>query len=467
MSKASTAKIAIWYTISNIFVKGVVFITTPIFTRLLTKAEYGVFCNFTSWESIFVILLTLDFSASIARAKYDYDGQINSYISTILLASNIVTLFSYIAVEFYIDFFEELLALDKKYIRLLFLNLFFAPAFSYLQNKYRLFQEYKSFVFFSLLSVLSQIGVSLLFVYALPDKLLGRLLGYVMPLSFVNFILWMLVLYKGKSFNWDYIKYAGIISLPLIPHALSNILLGNSDRIMIMKYCGAEETALYSLAYQLSMLANIIWVSMNQAWAPWLYDNINMGNYNAINKNSKIYLGIFCIIVIYALLFTPELLLIMGGEKYYEAKYLMPPIILSCAFQFVYGMYVNLEIYKKQTFMISIGTISATIINILLNYLLIPVLGYQIAAYTTLIGYCMLFVFHYYIVKKKVYEFSSLYDKRFIFGVLLVLSVFSLGTLALYSQIYIRYIVLLLFSSFTGILFYKYRKTIIYRIINK
>ena len=50
----------------------------------------------------------------------------------------------------------------------------------------------------------------------------------------------------------------------------------------------------------------------------------------------------------------------------------MPPVIVACAFQFVYGMYVNIEIFIKKTFQISVGTVAAAIVNIVLNYFLFP-----------------------------------------------------------------------------------------------
>ena len=123
--KATTAKIAIWYAFSNIFVRGLAFITTPIFTRLLSKAEYGSFSNFTSWEGILAVIVTLDYTASIARAKYDYDERMHEYLSSILVVSNLVTLAAYLIVEWNRGFFENLFSMDILYIRALFLYILF------------------------------------------------------------------------------------------------------------------------------------------------------------------------------------------------------------------------------------------------------------------------------------------------------------------------------------------------------
>lgn len=124
---ASTAKIAVWYVIANIVTKGFAMLSTPIFTRLMSQSEYGQFSTFTSWESIIMILVTLDLTTSISRAKYDFEGRMNEYISSILVCSNIVTFMAYFIVELNHNFFENLFSIDMTYIRMLFVYLLFVP----------------------------------------------------------------------------------------------------------------------------------------------------------------------------------------------------------------------------------------------------------------------------------------------------------------------------------------------------
>lgn len=447
----STVKIAIWYTIGNMLARGISFITTPIFTRLLSKTEYGKFSNFTSWISIVVVLATLDLTASIARAKYDFDERMDQYISSITLFSNMITLLFYIIVECFSGYFCSVFSMDMKYIRFMFLYIMFYPSFSYLQVKHRIYRKYKFFVAFSLGSVIASVAASVLLVVLLDDKLLGRVIGYVIPVTILNLGLWIYIVVKGRCFSKECIKYACAIAIPLIPHALSGILLGNSDRIMIKQMCGAEANALYTLAYQISLLANVLWTSMNQAWAPWLNDNIYEKNYGQIRAKSKIYLGVFSVLIIGILLVSPEMVLIFGGTAYYEARYVMPPVILGGCFQFIYGMYVNIEIYEKKTFTISIGTVAAALLNIGLNTIFIPRFGYIAAAYTTLVGYIALFFFHYAIVHVSIKQLKDIYEKKFIFTIIIVLTLASASALILLNYNEIRYV---LIAIYTMVFFY-------------
>lgn len=460
-TNTSTAKIAVWYVIANIFAKGMAMISTPIFTRLMSESEYGQFSTFTSWEGIITILVTLDLVSSIARAKYDFDGRMNEYISSILLCSNMVTLGAYLVVELNRNFFESLFSMNMIYIRMLFVYLLFVPAFEYLQLKHRIYGKYKFFVVFSIGSAIIRTLVSVLLVLVLNDKLLGRMCGYMIPITIFNFILWLFVIKSGKKLSFDCIKYACRISIPLIPHALSGIVLGSSDRIMITHICGDEVTALYSVAYSVSLLAALFWNAMNRAWTPWLFDNINAGNEELARKNSKIYLGIFTCLILGVLLVTPEIILILGGQKYYSARYVMPPVILGCAFQFVYGMYVNVETYEKKTFTISVGTTSAAILNIVLNWIFIPRYGYMAAAYTTMFSYFMLFVFHYLIVKFKLRKyFDTLFDNKFVFLMIAVMLFFWIASYALYQYNIIRYALIVVYSLVLLTVIWKYKDTI-------
>ena len=166
---ASTAKIALWYIISNVFGKGLAVISTPIFTRIMSKTEYGLFSNITSWESVLTVLVTLDLISSIARAKYDFDEKMEEYLSSILALSNVVTLFTYFAVELKPAFFVKLFGMDIFYIRVLFVYLLFMPAFNFLQIKHRIYQKYKFCVVASMGSAIGRTGVSIVLVMLMDN----------------------------------------------------------------------------------------------------------------------------------------------------------------------------------------------------------------------------------------------------------------------------------------------------------
>ena len=77
-SSSIVAKAGVWYTICNFLFRGMGFITTPIFVRLMSKEDVGSFSNLTSWLSILVVLTSFDFAQSVIRSKLEHKDDMDS-----------------------------------------------------------------------------------------------------------------------------------------------------------------------------------------------------------------------------------------------------------------------------------------------------------------------------------------------------------------------------------------------------
>lgn len=455
------AKAGVWYTVCNFLFKGMAFLTTPIFTRLLTKDELGTFSNFSSWITILSVLTSFDLAQSVIRSKLEHEDDMDSYIWSILSFSSIWTILVYLVVCLFPGSFTNLFQVDMKYIHMMFIYLLVSPAYTMLITKHRAFYRYKTFV--ALTGIMTALGtlLSLLMVILMDDRLAGRTLGYYLPYIVISAVIYVILVTRGKKIKTEYWKYACVICLPLVPHTLSLYLLSSSDKIIITNMCGVEYTAVYSVAYSAYHIVTILFDSMNKAWAPWLLESLHLKKYNEIEKTSKIYISVFVMLIVGVLLVVPEIILILGGKQYLGAVYCLPPLITSCVFQFIYTMYVNIEFYEKKTFGVSIATMIATGINIVLNLIFIPMdaeHSYVIAAYTTLVGYVVLFVLHYFIVKHMKMDF--VYDIKFIICVLGGILVSSLFMNFFYGLTIVRYIIVLIYGIIVLMIGYKHRKQI-------
>lgn len=435
-------KAGTWYTISNFLLKGIGFISTPVFTRLMSKGEYGDYSNYTAWASIIAILVTLEMSGCVYRARYDFEEDFDGFLSSIVVCGTAITAVCYAIVCLFMKYFVAIFDMDAIYIHFMFLTVLISPALNILQAKHRILQKYKSFVALSVGTTVVSTAASLYCVINMKDKLFGRIAGMVVPLLVVYLIAYILVLNKGRLFyNKEYWKYAVAFSLPLVPHLLSNTILGSSDRIMIKQICGADDAAVYAVAYSCGMIVSILFTSLNQAWEPWLFDRVHAGDYEAVKKASRFYLLFFVVLVMGSILVAPELIYIMGGKNYYAAVYSIPPVMAGYGCKFAYTFYVNMERFEKKTKYISLGTIAAAVLNIVLNLIFIPIFGYIAAAYTTLAGFAALVLLHYLMSKKL--GITDMYDNRFIFlmvGIMLVLGpaasvLYSLPTIARWAVI--------------------------------
>lgn len=449
----SLLKIGTIYTASNILVKGITFLTTPLFTRIMSQSDFGQYSSMASWISILVTIVTLDLYSAVSVAKYDYNENIDRYLSSCLLFGNIVTLLFCIIIEFNIAYAEQFLDMEAKYIRVMYAYLMFYPASQFLLANYRIYNEYKRVVQITLATVAVSTLSQIILVVCMQDKLFGRYLGSFGAVTVINIILWISIIAKGRCFSRCYIKHAVFLAVPLIPHVLSSVLLNSSDRVMINSICGSTDAALYSLAYTVSSITSVFSVAINQAWVPWMYDRMETRKLE-IRKASKIYTLSFAFLSCVLMAIGPEIVLIFGGKEYYAARYVIAPVIMSLMLQFVYTQYVNIEFYRKKNVWISVATIGATLINIVLNYILLPKFGYLMAAYTTIVGYLFMVVFHYIIVTRKTDD-SNVYDEK-IFMIALIVVLTHMGIfLVSYSNNYCRLSILIAYLIVLAIVFKK------------
>lgn len=440
MEETKVIKAGIWYTISNILIKGIAFITLPIFTRILSSNDLGDFSNILSWFNILAIVTTFEISSSISIARFDFKKELNEYISSSLVLGTIITAFFYIVILFFHEFFENLFSIDFITLNIMFTYLLVYPSVQMYLMKCQINYQYIPVIIVSALNAVLSSVCSIILILCMKNKLYGRILGYFIPLLIVSIVIYIKLIISGKNISRKYWKYAIKISFPLIWHLLAGYLLSSSDRIMIKKFISNDANALYTVPYTISMVISILWSSMNNAWSPWAYEQMEKKNYEELFKNSKPYTLFFLAIAFVFMLITPELLYIMGGKYYIQAKFVMPPVMVGYIFQFIYSLYVNIEFYWKKQKNIAIGTSIAAIINIVLNYLFIPKYGYIVAAYTTLIGYGFLLVIHYIFVMKL--KCTYWYDTKFF----IVISVISIAFCILVNLLYvynvIRYIII-------------------------
>lgn len=465
--KSSSSKIVsagLWYTASSILLKGISVISLPIFTRLLSTEDYGVYSNIVSWQSIFSIITTFNLSSSLIRARHDYENDFDGYCSSILIFGSVITALFIGIVATDLLWFSELFGIPYKYLIMMVIYLFFSPSIATYLSVKQLTYQYRAYTYLSILIAMSEVTASLALVMLLDDKLAGRIIGLYAPQIIISIIIYILIVSKEKKVKIEYCKYAFRFCLPLVPHLVSTFILAQSDRIMIFNICGPESTALYSLAYSLSQMITILWSSLNSAFSPWLGDMIRAKNYEVTRKSTKPYVTIFLVPVILAMLVAPEILLFFGGEKYMSAVPYIPPVFLGCAFQFFYSLYVNIEQYEKKNWGVAIGTMCAAAINIILNFIFIPVFGPIAAAYTTLVGYGCLLLFHILMVKRigllKVYD-----GKAVIIGIAAVTGGTFLCQI-LYNFTLLRYIIVITYAIIIILVMYVRRNEIKKLIIN-
>ena len=437
-------KSGIWYTFSNIFISAIGFFSTSIFSRLLTKEDFGLFNNYTSWLSIILIIVTLNLEATLISAQYDYSEDYDCFVFSILSLSTFSSIFWFMIFNVFSGFFSDFLGMNRICINSMMLYLVFLPSVNIYQTKARYKFEYKKNIAVGLTVSITSNLLSILLVLKSTDKLLGRIIGSILPTVIIGIVFWLVIICRGHKIKFIYWKYALSICLPFVPHLLSLNMLNAIDRIMITRLCGPVYNAEYSLAYSCGSVISLLLISMNGAFAPWLGEKLHSHDYKSIYEFSTKYLLIFSFISIGIFFIAPDMLLILGGKSYSEARFLIPPIFMGGICQFLYTMFVNIEQFKKKTMGMAAASLSAALINYFLNLIYIPKVGYIAAAYTTLVGYLSLLIIHMCIVNSM--KLGKIYNYRLIFCVLILGIVLMFFMTWIYTNEVFRYILIGVYS---------------------
>lgn len=394
-------KAGIGYTIGNILVNGIAFLTIPIFTRLLSTADFGIYSSFMTYQAILAMVIGLTIHTSLKNAKYDYAEERPVYRSAMLTLMLIPFVLFLIIGGISQSFWGEALSLPHAMIIPLVIYSFASALMMFFNADLVLDYKYKLYLGVSLGFSLSSVLLSVLFILtAFKDNpAYGRILGCVIPIVLVGlFILCYYFRQHKPVIRRDQWRYGLKISLPLIPHGLSQLVLTQFDRIMILRMIGEAQAGIYSLAYTMVLVLQVIYSSLDSIWTTWFFERMAKKEYGEIKAKSRLYAGGVAVLTVMFFLAAPEVLKLFSAKSFWAAQNVVIPLGLALFFSFLYYFPSGVEYYHKKTIFIAIGTVSAAAINILLNLWLIPLYGYEIAAFTTLISYILYFCFHLAIV---------------------------------------------------------------------
>lgn len=394
------------YTIGNILIKGINFVMLPVFSRIMTTEEFGIYNIFLSYDAILSILIGMALHTSIKSANYKFPNKINQYTSSISLIYLGNAILLLILNFIFGNQIASVLFFDQRMLYILILYSFSNAILSLYNARISLDYSYKKYLLISFINSFGNVTLSMFFILTIfsTQKDFGRILGVMLTIFFMSIFLIYLLYKKAKPiYKKNYWKFGIKYSLPIVPHGISQVLLAQFDRIMISKLVNSSAAGIYSLAGNIKLIMTIITESISTAWSTWFYEEIEAGRINNIQVRAKQICCLFTIMSIGVLAISPELINILGGKEYEQGKYIAIPMIIDAFMLFIYNIVVIAEYYTQKTIYIMSGTVITAGINILLNYYYITKYGFIAAAYTTLFIYICYLIFHIFIAYKSIH----------------------------------------------------------------
>lgn len=390
------------YFFSDIATNALAVVSVPIFTRLLSEADYGMIALFQAYSGILMVLISLNAHTAVSRYYYENKEDINQFVGTTLILIFLIFGIVVFGFSMWYKYIGDVLGLPG----LLPIFLIFICLFQILRSVYMQIlipqKKSKEVAAIKIVKGYAAVIFGIIFVYLLQEnKYLGRIWANLLVYSiFSIFFLFKLGKYCKLTFSLNHIKYIAHFSFPLIPSTLSNTILSQFDRIMITSTLGLASAGLYTLGYNIGTILLMVVTAIQMAIIPDFYKFIRNNEYNRLDFLIKRIFSFITVAALGLVFFAKEIGMILADKKFHPGLTVVPVVVIAYTFYAMYLVYGKYISYEKKTYYSSAVVLSAGILNIVLNALLIPRYGYIAAAYTTLVSYFFLFIVTWGVVKK-------------------------------------------------------------------
>ncbi len=387
----------LWYVVGVAVEKGIYVLGVTLFTRLLSPEQYGTISLFTTWTSLFVIVFSFNIYPALRRFYHEQDESIyKDYVSSALMFGLCVFVVVIgVLLLLPTPWFETIFSLQKPFIVLAMVAVLLEYPMQILRAVWWESYSFKSSVIYTTALAALNTVLSVVFILLIPHLFADALdteYGRVGGIIAANVVLLLFLVPNRKRIgalhiNWKYVQMMLIFALPMLPGAISNIVLSQSDRIIIDAQVGRFATGLYSYGYQIGQIFYMVMFATNKAWSPWFMQKLNQMNYGLVTRRNRQYLIMMAAFTGVAIIVSPVLVLILAPSEYHQAIHISPIVVASTYFLFLYTQLSTYLMYAKKTWAISLAMVVAGSTNIVLNLIFVPQFGYVAAAWTTLFAY--------------------------------------------------------------------------------
>ena len=438
-------KASLWFIVSNVMVKGISFITLPIFARLLTTEEYGVVSVYQSWVSVVSIITTLTIWGgvfNVGMVKYN-DKKYQMMSSFQGMAVSLTTLIGIVL----FPLFQPLFKMSWLLTVCMFLEIMAQIPFYLWSTEQRYIYEYRKLILITILISILNPVISVIAVLNTPHKAEARIICGMAVQLIIGIVFFVYNQYRGRLFySKEFWRFGFLFNVVLVPHYLSMQILNQSDRIMIKDMCGSSDAGIYSVAYNFALLLSLITTGINSSLTPHIYQCLKTKNEGQLKSQTTAIITLVAIITVGMIAVIPDAFHLLLPESYYPAITVIPPVAVGGFFLFLYPLFGSVEFYFEENKYVTCASIIGAVLNVGLNYVFIKIFGFVAAAYTTLFCYICFSICHYLfmkrIMKKRDMSFE-IYNIKAILFVSVFLTLFSFVMVIVYDNTLIRWIIIM------------------------
>lgn len=381
------------------------FVLLPLYSKHLSTAEYGIIAAMGVLNGVISVFSNLALDRAAFRFYFESNTEIERkkllgtfffgsigiavILFFILIASKPILALSYPEIDFFPYYF----------LTIVIVSLSVCDVF--VMGYFRISEKPRQYMLMIFLTVCLQAGLIYYFIVIRKEGALGQihallfttlaLLPIYLTIAFKNFSL---------AFDWVIFKRGVSFSWPFIPTLIIAWILNWSDSVFIAHYASMSEVGLYAMAYKISMLFFMVTGAFSIAYQPVFFRKAN-GPDQELAKQS-IYLIIhvasraFIAFGFLLALFSEDIVRLLLDEKYQEIHLIIRILLLSHISAAIMGISSNLYYLQSKRTKLQLAVVSiSAVVNVILNYLLVPKFGMYGAAVATVLSMTALTFLHY------------------------------------------------------------------------
>jgi O-antigen/teichoic acid export membrane protein len=380
------------YGVSSIIARSISLLLLPFYTRVLSPGDYGIVDLVTVFATLVNLTVALEVSQGLARHLPDADSNEDkaALASTALwFTFGAYTVFAAIAwalpgvfARLVFDS-EQQIGMLRLAVLLIWANGIFYLVQGQLRWDLRPVEHTVVNTVFTLVAIASTVALVLAYGLGASGVIIGQTIGYIVGCALA------LAYSRDRfraAFDWDRCRQMLHYSIPIVPSSIAVFVAGYVDRIAIKELLTLHDVGIYGVSYRLASPMLLVLGGFQGAMTPLIMTHYrDAATPRAVARIFSSFLALALAAWAALALFGREALVVFTTPTYYAAYALIPLLAPALILSGMYIFAPGLAIAKQTRIMGAIGIANA-ILNTILNFLLIPVLGIAGSALATFVS---------------------------------------------------------------------------------
>ncbi len=450
------------YSIGDLLHKSIQFLLLPLYTNVLSPGDYGELELVYIIGSILVIVNGLLIQNAYSRFYFDSDNleirkKIFGTCIIFILFTSIIGLIVCFNLASQLSHFVFGDFNKMIYIKLICVSTIIGSICSLFSKNIIIRKKSIRFVTINIIDTIITLSVTIYFVLVAKTGVVGILQAQIIG-RMTRLLMLFISTYSeiGFTFSISILNKMIYFSIFMIPSEVSSLIAYMSNRIFIKDYADLTQVGIFSLGYKIASITPILITGpVRRAFKPHIFSLID--NEKKLKREFSNFVRIYGIVVISFIfllsIFAKEIIVLMADESYLTSYKIVFPLSIGYIFIGLSGLINTGLAVKKKTWVFGLAWIVCAIINLILNYILVPLYGIMGASIATIVSFLsVLIIYSYYL--EKIYPISIAYIKL-LYLLIVVIILYYISNLYFVNNILLTIFFKLFLVSLYGLFIFK------------